>query len=127
MERQQAPRSREETPDPHLSQDLEDPHAQIARVMASPEMQRLGRETEAEELRLGTALSGMYRPQAERWARALREADTTVLSRICPGKHGHYGRICVLDAGHERDGNPHWGKNKAGRPVAWLGSAPDDD
>lgn len=104
-----------------------DPHARIEFVMSDPAVRELRQEVEDQEERLGTLMSGMYRAQEERWNQALREADSELLSQICPGKHGRHGRICRLDKGHDSGGDPHWGKTAAGRPVAWLGSAPDDD
>ncbi|MER7050046.1 hypothetical protein [Streptomyces jumonjinensis] len=41
------------------------------------------------------------------------------------GKHGRWGRVCVLDDGHEME-EPHWGRTSEGQPIAWVGSAPDD-
>ncbi|MFG1663823.1 hypothetical protein [Streptomyces sp. Y7] len=46
---------------------------------------------------------------------------------ICPGKHHRWGRICALDEGHETLMEaPHWGRTSDVRPLAWVGSAPDD-
>ncbi|MEF9902081.1 hypothetical protein ABZ669_13410 [Streptomyces hirsutus] len=37
-----------------------------------------------------------------------------------------WGRLCVLPDGHETSmEEPHWGRNSEGRPIAWVGSAPD--
>ncbi|MER5988677.1 hypothetical protein [Streptomyces sp. NPDC001787] len=104
-----------------------DSHARIEFEMSDPAVRELRQEVEDQEEHLGTLMSGMYRAQAERWNQALREAGSELLSQICPGKHGRHGRICRLDKGHESGGDPHWGKTAADRPVAWLGSAPDDD
>ncbi|MGW6796639.1 hypothetical protein [Streptomyces chartreusis] len=55
------------------------------------------------------------------------EGDAARLTGACGGKHGRWGRICVLPGGHETSmEEPHWGRNREGRPIAWVGSAPDD-
>jgi hypothetical protein len=95
-------------------------------VMSDPEVQRIGEAIREEEQQIGVLLSEAYQPLVERWERASREGDIKVLSGICPGKHGRHGRICLLDADHD-DRGPHWGLTVEGRPVAWVGSAPDDD
>lgn len=61
----------------------------------------------------------------DRYAHAVRTGDVALLAGVCGGKHGRWGRICVLSAGHEERA-PHWGSTVEG-PVAWIGSAPDDD
>ncbi|MFB7935440.1 hypothetical protein [Streptomyces sp. NPDC056039] len=69
------------------------------------------------------------RPQSfqDRYAQAVRDGDAARFAGICPGKHGRWGRICVLDDGHETSvEEPHWGHNNEGQPIAWVGSAPDD-
>ena len=71
-------------------------------------------------------LSSMLRCFQERYDRAVQDGDVDLLSRSCPGKHGRWGRICVLDVGHEAE-YPHLGTNSEGQPVAWVGTAPDDD
>ncbi|MYS33533.1 hypothetical protein K388_05864 [Streptomyces sp. KhCrAH-43] len=95
-------------------------------LLADPEVRRLGEEIRLEELRLGLHLRARYGALQDRRERAVREGDHAVLQRVCPAKHGQWGRICVLDAGHE-SADPHWGVNAEGQPVAWVGSAPDDD
>ncbi|MFJ8752202.1 hypothetical protein ACIREO_23140 [Streptomyces sp. NPDC102441] len=107
--------------------DYPDAHARIELVMSDPAVRDLVQKVGEEEERLGTLLSGIYRTEVARWNEALREADSELLSQICPAKHGRHGRICLLDEGHDSDAGPHWGRTTAGRPVAWLGSAPDDD
>lgn len=73
----------------------------------------------------GAHLQGRLQTFQDRYDRAERDGDATVLIRTCPGKHGVWGRICVLDEGHELE-EPHWGRNSEGQPIAWMGSAPDD-
>ncbi|MGY3206240.1 hypothetical protein [Streptomyces sp. TE5632] len=52
--------------------------------------------------------------------------DAARLIEVCAGTHGSWGRICVLPDGHETSmEEPHWGRNSEGRPIAWVGSAPD--
>ncbi|MEU1076494.1 MULTISPECIES: hypothetical protein [unclassified Streptomyces] len=95
-------------------------------LLADPEVRRLGEEIRLEELRLGLHLRPQYEALQDRHEQALRAGDHAILQRGCPGKHGRWGRICVLDAGHESE-DPHWGVNGEGTPVAWVGSAADDD
>lgn len=98
----------------------------LAAVLADPEVRRLGEEIERTEALLGEELRPHFQPYRDRYDRAVREADLDTLTRTCPGKHGRWGRICVLDTGHDSTA-PHWGTTTEGRPVAWVGSAPDDD
>ncbi|MEU7649150.1 hypothetical protein [Streptomyces huasconensis] len=82
---------------------------------------------EAAETQLGMELCACLQPFQDRYDRAVREGDVDRLTAICPGKHGRWGRICVLDDGHETSmEEPHWGRNSEGRPIAWVGSAPDE-
>ncbi|WP_381802415.1 hypothetical protein [Streptomyces niveus] len=54
-------------------------------------------------------------------------AELRPLLLECLGKHGRWGRICVLPDGHETSmEEPHRGHNSEGRPIAWVGSAADD-
>ncbi|MGW5336220.1 hypothetical protein [Streptomyces bauhiniae] len=98
----------------------------LAAVLADPEIRRLGEEIDRAEALLGEELRAHCQPYRDRYDRAVREADLDTLTRTCDGKHGRWGRICALDTGHESTA-PHWGTTAEGRPVAWLGSAPDDD
>ncbi|MCW8383971.1 hypothetical protein [Streptomyces justiciae] len=100
----------------------------IETVAGDPEVQRLHTVIQEEELRLGRELAGRFQPFADRHEQAVRDHDGGVLGRICPGKHGQWGRICVLDERHDvTTGEPHWGRTAEGHPVAWLGTAPDND
>ncbi|MFD4955193.1 hypothetical protein [Streptomyces sp. NPDC058451] len=57
----------------------------------------------------------------------MRDGDAALLTGGCAGKHGRWGRICVLDDGHETSMEElRWGRNSEGRPIAWVGSAPYD-
>lgn len=85
----------------------------------------LAEEIRLEELRLGLQLRPQYQALYERGAQAVRGLNHAVLHK-CSGKHGRWGRICVLDASHDA-ADMHWGINAAGQPIAWIGSAPDDD
>lgn len=100
--------------------------AAIAAVTSDPEVRRLGEEIRKEEARLGLELRPRFQPLQDRYDRAVRDLDAEALIRTCYGKHGRWGRICVLTEGHETT-EPHWGITAEGRPVAWVGSAPDDD
>ncbi|WP_221360892.1 hypothetical protein [Streptomyces beigongshangae] len=95
-------------------------------VMSAPEVQRLRQEIDELEASMARELRPMLRRLQERYDRAVEEADLDVLIRSCPGKHGRWGRICVLDVGHEAQ-YPHLGTNSEGQPVAWVGTTPDDD
>ncbi|MFF8506434.1 hypothetical protein ACF07L_38220 [Streptomyces anulatus] len=97
----------------------------FAAVLSDPEVRRIGALIDEEEVRAGVELRGEFREFQDRYEEAVRTGDAAVLARVCPGKHGRWGRVCVLSAGHE-DWAPHWGTT-AGGPVAWIGSAPDDD
>ncbi|MFF3826223.1 hypothetical protein ACFYXN_20500 [Streptomyces griseus] len=96
-------------------------------VLGEPEVRRIGalvEEEEEEERRAGAELEDEFRAFQERYAGAVRTGDVELLVGVCVGKHGRWGRICVLEADHE-DRAPHWGTTAEG-PVAWIGSAPDD-
>lgn len=84
-------------------------------VMSDSEVQGLKEEDEALEASLARKLAPMLRHYQERYDRAVQYADLGLLSRSCPGKHGRWGRICVLDAGHEA-GSPTWGPTLKGSP-----------
>ena len=103
-----------------------DAETTIQVLLGDPKLRRLGEEIRLEEIRLGLQLHSRHEALQDRRERAVREGDHAVLQDLCPGKHGWWGRICVLDAGHESV-DPHWGINGEGQPVAWIGSAPDDD
>lgn len=98
----------------------------LSAVMSDPEVRRLAGEIEQEEFRLGQELSTRLQPLQERYDRAVADCDVELFSRICPGKHARWGRICFMDADHEMTGEPHWGRTPDGRLIAWVGSAPDD-
>ena len=88
-------------------------------------MRDLAAQVEAAEAALGAELRERLQPLADRYGRAARDGDPEgVFARTCPARHGRWGRICVLDAGHE-DIGPHFGRTNEGAPVAWLGTAPD--
>lgn len=99
--------------------------AVIGAVLADPGVQRLRGLTEREELRLGRELRDELQIFQDRYEHAVRTGEMAVLAGVCPGRHGRWGRICVLSAGHETRA-PHWGITPDG-PIAWIGSAPDDD
>ncbi|MCX4428943.1 hypothetical protein [Streptomyces mirabilis] len=99
----------------------------ISVVLSDPEVQRVRAQIQETETQLGMELRARLQPFQDRYKRAVSDGDTAVLIRICPGKHGRWGRICVLDEDHEASmEEPHWGHNSEGRPIAWVGSAPDD-
>lgn len=82
---------------------------------------------EAAETELGVELCARLQPFQDRYDQAVAEGDAGELAGLCGGKHGRWGRICVLPDGHETSmEEPHWGHTSEGRPIAWVGSAPDD-
>lgn len=96
-------------------------------VLADPEVRRIGALVEAEETRSGVELRDEFQVFQDWYEQAVAEGDADRLTGLCAGKHGCWGRICVLPAGHETlMEEPHWGRNSEGRPIAWVGSAPDD-
>ncbi|MFI7236849.1 hypothetical protein [Streptomyces cyaneofuscatus] len=94
-------------------------------MLGDPEVRRIGALVEAEERRAGAELRDEFQVFQDRYEGAVRTGDMAVLARVCPGKHGSWGRVCVLTAGHG-DRTPHWGATLQG-PIAWIGSAPDED
>jgi len=93
-------------------------------LLADPGVRRLREELDREELRGGAEMDARLPHLKKRYDDAVRDGDMDVLARICPGKHGRWGRICLLGQGHEAT-EPHWGHTPDGVPVAWTGSAPD--
>ncbi|MGA4946974.1 hypothetical protein ACPB9H_33715, partial [Streptomyces cinereoruber] len=79
------------------------------------------------EKELGLELRDRFQSFQDRYDQAVAEGDTDRPAGVCAGKHGRWGRICVLKDGHEAAlEEPHWGRNSEGRPISWVGSAPDD-
>lgn len=96
-------------------------------VLSDPQVQQVRAQIEAAETQLGMEMRARFQPFQDRYDQAVHDGDTGMLIGICPGKHGRWGRICVLSEGHETSvEEPHWGHNSGGQPVAWVGSAPDD-
>lgn len=99
----------------------------ISAVLSDPGVQEARARVEASETELGMELSAHLQPFQDRYDHAVAEGDADGLAGLCGGKHGRWGRICVLPDGHETSmEEPHWGRNSEGRPIAWVGSAPDD-
>jgi hypothetical protein len=99
----------------------------ISSVLSDPGVQAARARVEAVEMELGMELCPRLQPFQDRYDQAVRDGEAAQLTGICPGKHGRWGRICVLDNGHETSmEEPHWGHNSEGKPIAWVGSAPDD-
>ncbi|MCX4681619.1 hypothetical protein OG413_41190 [Streptomyces sp. NBC_01433] len=98
----------------------------IQTLLGDREIRRLGEEIRLEEIRLGLQLRPKYQALQDRHDQAVRDLNHVPLPQACFGKHGRWGHICVLNAGHETV-DPHWGINNEGQPVAWVGSAPEDD
>jgi hypothetical protein len=79
---------------------------------------------EAAETELGGELRDCHQPFQDRYDQAAGMA-TRRGHEVCAGKHGRWGRICVLPDGHETSvEEPHWVRNSKGQPIAWVGSAP---
>ncbi|MGW6882652.1 hypothetical protein ACWGEU_20595 [Streptomyces goshikiensis] len=84
-------------------------------------------QVEAAETAFGRELCARLQPFQDRHDQAVRDGEAARLTETCLGKHGRWGRICVLPDGHETSlEEPHWGRSSEGRPIAWVGSAPDD-
>ncbi|MEU0705066.1 hypothetical protein ABZ513_30220 [Streptomyces bacillaris] len=99
----------------------------ITAVLADPGVRAARERVEAAETELGMELCARLQPFQDRYDQAVAEGDADGLAGLCGGKHGRWGRICVLSDGHETSmEEPHWGRNGEGRPIAWVGSAPDD-
>ncbi|MCQ1582556.1 hypothetical protein ABZV81_34140 [Streptomyces parvus] len=98
----------------------------IAAILSDPEVQRIGALIQDEETRGGRELRDELQVFQDRYETAVHTGDIAVLTQVCEGKHGRWGRICVQSTGHETR-TPHWGITPNGEPVAWIGSAPDDD
>ncbi|MFB8406085.1 hypothetical protein [Streptomyces sp. NPDC055912] len=98
----------------------------ISAVLSDPGVQEARDRVEAAETDLGMELSARLQPFQDRYDQAVAEGDADGLAGLCGGKHGRWGRICVLPDGHETSmEEPHWGRTSEGRPIAWVGSAPD--
>lgn len=96
-------------------------------ALSDPQVQRARAQVEAAQTQFGLELRARLQPFQDRYDQAAHEGDVALLTGICPGKHGRWGRICVLDEDHETSmEEPHWGHNSEGQPIAWAGSAPDD-
>ena len=99
----------------------------ISALLSDPGVQEARAQVEAAETQLGMEVRAHLQQFQDRYDHAVRDGDAALLTGICPGKHGRWGRICVLDDGHEVSMEaPHWGRNSEGQPNAWVGSAPDD-
>ncbi|BDT39586.1 hypothetical protein [Streptomyces yaizuensis] len=99
----------------------------ISAVLADPGVQAARERVEAAETELGLELCARLQPFQDRYDQAVAAGDADGLTGLCEGKHGRWGRICVLPGGHETlMEEPHWGRTSEGRPIAWVGSAPDD-
>ncbi|QKZ18580.1 hypothetical protein [Streptomyces chartreusis] len=99
----------------------------ITAVLSDPGVREARERVEAAETELGMELCARLQPFQDRYDQAVAEGDVERLAGACAGKHGRWGRICVLPDGHETSlEEPHWGRNSEGRPIAWVGSAPDD-
>ncbi|MFF1511959.1 hypothetical protein [Streptomyces sp. NPDC058326] len=99
----------------------------ISAVLSDPAVQEARARVEAAEVELGLELCTRLQPFQDRYDQAVAEGDAARLTGGCASKHGRWGRICVLPSGHETSmEEPHWGRTSEGRPIAWVGSAPDD-
>ncbi|MER5886928.1 hypothetical protein ABT160_24155 [Streptomyces sp. NPDC001941] len=99
----------------------------LAALLSDRGVQEARARVEGAERELGVELSARLQPFQDRYDQAVREGDASRLVGGCAGKHGRWGRICVLPDGHETSmDEPHWGRNREGQPIAWAGSAPDD-
>ncbi|MFI1015775.1 hypothetical protein [Streptomyces sp. NPDC020965] len=94
-------------------------------MLSDPEVQEARAQVEAAGTEFGRELCARLQPFQDRYDQAVAEGDADGLAEVCAGRHGRWGRICGLDDGHEME-EPHSGRTGEGRPVAWVGSAPDD-
>lgn len=97
----------------------------ISFVLSGPGAREARAQVEAAETELGVELHARLQPFQDRYNQGVRDGDAARLAGLCAGKHGRWGRICVLGDGHEME-EPHWGRTSEGLPVAWVGSAPDE-
>lgn len=98
----------------------------ISVLLSDSGVQETRAQVEAAETEFGMELQARLQPFQDRYDQAVAEGDVDRLNEVCAGKHGRWGRICVLPDGHETSmEEPHWGRNSEGRPIAWVGSAPD--
>ncbi|WP_405191655.1 hypothetical protein OG473_38720 [Streptomyces anulatus] len=96
-------------------------------MLSAPGVQEARTWVEAAETELGEELVIRLQPFQERYDQAVAEGDADGVAGLCRGKHGRWGRICVLPGGHKTSmEEPHWGRASEGRPIVWVGSAPDD-
>ncbi|MFB6980804.1 hypothetical protein [Streptomyces scopuliridis] len=99
----------------------------ISLLLSDPGVQKARALVEAAETQLGMELRARLQPFQDRYDQAVRDGNAARLTGVCPGKHGRWGGICVLNDGHETSmDEPHCGYNSEGQPIAWVGSAPDD-
>ncbi|MFD7861470.1 hypothetical protein [Streptomyces sp. NPDC059783] len=97
-------------------------------VLSHPAVVQAAARVQEQELLDGVELQPRFSMFADRYHQAVTSADHEALSRTCSAKHGQWGRVCLLDADHEdTTGGLHWGLTADGRPIAWVGTAPDDD
>ncbi|MFL0021366.1 hypothetical protein ACJBCE_00255 [Streptomyces sp. NBUL23] len=94
-------------------------------MLSGPGAREARAQVEAAETELGVELHARLQPFQDRYNQGVRDGDAARLAGLCAGKHGRWGRICVLGDGHEME-EPHWGRTSEGLPVAWVGSAPDE-
>ncbi|MFD5820263.1 hypothetical protein [Streptomyces sp. NPDC127038] len=99
----------------------------IALLLSDPGVQEARAQVDVAEAEFGRELCVRLQAFQDRYDQAVRDGDADGLAGLCAGKHGRWGRICVLPGGHETSmEEPHWGRNSEGRPIAWVGSAPDE-
>lgn len=98
----------------------------ISAVLSDPGVREARDRVEAAETELGMELSARLQPFQHRYDQAVAEGDADGLAGLCWGKHGRWGRICVLPEGTR----PRW-RNRtgaapagAGRSRGWAGSGP---
>ncbi|MFI8370936.1 hypothetical protein [Streptomyces sp. NPDC085466] len=73
----------------------------ISAVLSDPGVQEARGRAEAAEVELGMKLHARLQPFQDRYDQAVAEGDADGLAGGCAGKHGRWGRICVLPGGHE--------------------------
>ncbi|MGX9923488.1 hypothetical protein ACWIG4_26980 [Streptomyces sp. NPDC002248] len=73
----------------------------ITAVLTDPGVRAARERVEAAETDLGVELEARLQPFQGRYDQAAAEGDADGLAGLCGGKHGRWGRICVLPDGHE--------------------------
>ncbi|MGW5803808.1 hypothetical protein ACWFQ7_29520 [Streptomyces bacillaris] len=87
----------------------------ISAVLSNPGVREARERVEAAEVEFSRELGVRLQPFQDRYDQAVAEGDADGLAGLCAGKHGRWGRICVLPDEHETlMEEPHWGRTSEG-------------